>query len=89
MIHSVPKEQQYQQEINHLLSQRITALEEKVGVIEIKQNEQEEELKELKYDFKFFKRYIAEENRGWRVFQTVMVIIMVIAFLSIIWLIAS
>ncbi len=64
-------------------------MEEKVGVIEIRQQEQEEEIKELKYDFKFFKRYITEENRGWRVFQTIMVIISVVLFLSIIWLIAS
>lgn len=76
-----------QKEINKMVSKRLSALEEKVVVIEERQGEQEEELRGLKYDHRVFRDYMVEDQRGWRMVKTAGVVFCVGWVLMIIWVV--
>jgi hypothetical protein len=60
-------------ELKKLLGQtieRVTNVESDVRKIQVRQDEQEEEIKEVKYDLRAFKRVVMENNRGWNVAKT-------------------
>ena len=60
-------------ELKKLLGQtieRVTNVEGEVRKITVRQEEQEEEIKEVKYDLRAFKRVVMENNRGWRMAMT-------------------
>lgn len=71
-------------ELNSLLEQRVTVLEEQMKVVTIRQDEHEEELKDLKYDFKYLKRIVHDE-RSSRMLQTTGVTFAIFVFLGGVW----
>jgi hypothetical protein len=74
-----------QAEINSLIDRRVSALEERVMKVEITQAEDHEEIVGMRHDLRFVRDYVMEDQRGWRWFQTTLVIVGVGFWIGLIW----
>jgi hypothetical protein len=74
-----------QSEFNTLLERRVSALEERVAKVEVNQAEDHEEIVSMRYDMRFVKNYIIEDQRGWRWLQTFVVVTGLVFTFGVIW----